>query len=128
VLVDARPGLAAADEYFNPGFPEVPPEWLEIYCEEDVNRFADVARSERPVATLHEATGGDPSRSRWYRVAMQPFGAEQELRAGLRSNDGVPWAAVSLYREPGRPEFDADELGFLLELAPPSPRAPAGGS
>jgi DNA-binding CsgD family transcriptional regulator len=30
----------------------------------------------------------------------------------------VPWATVSLYREPGRPQFDADELALLLELAP----------
>src|SRR5829696_624017 len=112
------PASLLLTSHFNPGFPEVPPEWLEIYCEEDVNKFPDVARSERPVATLHEATGGDPSRSRWYLEALEPFGAEQELRAGLRSNDGVPWAAVSLYREPGRPEFDADELAFLLELAP----------
>jgi DNA-binding CsgD family transcriptional regulator len=112
------PASLLLTSHFNPGFPQVPAEWLEIYCEEDVNRFAAVARSERPVATLHEATGGDPSRSRWYRVALEPFGAEQELRAGLRTKDGVPWAAVSLYRERGRPEFDGDEIAFLLELAP----------
>jgi DNA-binding CsgD family transcriptional regulator len=112
------PASLLLTSHFNPGFPEVPSEWLEVYCEEDVNRFADVARSERPAATLHDATGGDPSRSRWYRVAMEPFGAEQELRAGLRTKDGVPWAAVSLYREPRRREFGADELARLLELAP----------
>jgi DNA-binding CsgD family transcriptional regulator len=105
--------------HFNPGFPEVPPVWLDIeYYEDDVKTFAEVARSDRPVATLHEATGGDPSRSRWYRVALEPHGAEQELRAGLRTRDGVPWAAVSLYRAPGRPRFAGDELAFLLELAP----------
>jgi hypothetical protein len=41
----------------------------------DFNKLADVVRADRPVATLHEATGGDPSRSRWYRVAIAPFGA-----------------------------------------------------
>ncbi len=112
------PASLLMTSHFNPGFPEVPSEWLEIYCEEDVNRFADVARSERPVTTLHEATGGDPSRSRWYRVALEPYGAEQELRAGLRTKDGVPWAAVTLYRGPGRPQFDTDERALLLELAP----------
>jgi DNA-binding CsgD family transcriptional regulator len=40
------------------------------------------------------------------------------LRAGLRTKDGMPWAMLSLYREAGRPQFDADELAFLLELAP----------
>lgn len=113
------PASLLLTSHFNPGFPEVPPEWLDIeYYDEDVRTFADVARSERPVATLHEATGGDPSRSRWYRVALEPHGAEQEVRAGLRTNDGVPWAAISLYREPGRPEFEASDLAVLLELAP----------
>jgi len=113
------PASLLMTSHFNPGFPEVPRAWLDIeYYDDGANRFADVVRSERPVATLHEATGGDPSRSRWYQVALEPHGAEQELRAGLRTNDGVPWAAVSLYREPGRSEFDADELAVLFELAP----------
>jgi len=113
------PASLLLTSHFNPGFPEVPREWLDIeYYEEDVKTFAEVVRSDRPVATLHEATGGDPSRSRWYRVALEPHGAEQELRAGLRTKDGVPWAALSLYRGPGCREFGADELALLLELAP----------
>jgi DNA-binding CsgD family transcriptional regulator len=113
------PASLLMTSHFNPGFPEVPREWLDIeYYEDDVKPFAELARSKRPVSTLHETTGGDPRRSRWYRVALEPHGAEQELRAGLRTKDGIPWAAVSLYREPGRPEFDADELALLLELAP----------
>jgi DNA-binding CsgD family transcriptional regulator len=113
------PASLLLTSHFNADVPEVPREWLDIeYYEEDVKTFADVARSERPVATLHEATCGDPSRSRWYRVALEPHGVEQELRAGLRTKDGVPWAAISLYRVPGRPEFDAGELALMLELAP----------
>ena len=113
------PASLLMTSHFNPGFPQVPPQWLEIeYLEDDFIKMAEVARAERPVGTLHEATGGDPSRSRWYREALEPFGAEQELRAGLRTQDGVPWAIVSLYREPGRSEFDGDELALLLELAP----------
>ena len=105
--------------HFNPGFPEVPPAWLEVeYLEDDVSKLADVARAERPVTTLDEATGGDLSSSRWYQEAMEPFGARQELRAGLRTRDNVPWATVSLYRMDGRPAFDAEELDFMLELAP----------
>jgi DNA-binding CsgD family transcriptional regulator len=112
------PASLLLTSHFNRGFPEIPPEWLEVYCDEGDYGFTEVARSERPVATLHEATGGDPGSSRWYRVAMEPFGAEQELRAGLRARDGVPWAAVSMYREPGRREFDTGEFAALLELAP----------
>ena len=113
------PASLLMTSHYNAEFPEVPPQWLETeYLEDDVYKFADVARAERPVATLDEATGGDPSRSRWYREAMEPFGAEQELRAGLRTNDGVPWASLSIYRTPGRPKYDADELALVLELAP----------
>lgn len=113
------PASLLLTSHFNAEFPEVPPEWLDIeYYDEDVNTFADLARSGRPVSTLHEATGGDPSRSRWYRVALEPHGAEQEVRASLRTNDGVPWGAISLYRERGRPEFEASQLEVLLELAP----------
>jgi DNA-binding CsgD family transcriptional regulator len=112
------PASLLLTSHFNRQFPEVPPEWLDIYCEEDVNRFEDVARAKRPVATLYEATGGDLRSSRWYRVALEPFGAEHELRAALRTRDGVPWAAVSLYRERGRRDFEAEGLALLVELAP----------
>jgi hypothetical protein len=113
------PASLLMTSHYNPGFPEVPPAWLDIeYLEDDVTKLADVARAERGVMTLHEATGGDPSRSRWYREAMEPFGAEQELRAALRTRDSVPWATVTLYRERGRPEFNPDELALMLDLAP----------
>jgi hypothetical protein len=86
------PASLLVTSHYQDGLPEIPHEWLaDEYYEDDFNKMADVARSERGVATLHEATGGDPSRSRWYREAMEPFGAEQELRAGLRTGDGVPW-------------------------------------
>jgi DNA-binding CsgD family transcriptional regulator len=112
------PASLLLTSHFNHDFPEVPREWLDIYCDEDDYGFAAVARSERPVATLQQATGGDPTSSPWYRTALEPFGAEQELRAALRTKDGVPWAALSVYRERGRREFDSDEFGALLELAP----------
>ena len=47
--------------HFNPGVPEVQPQWLAIaYLEDDLNKLADVARTEGLVATVREATGGDP--------------------------------------------------------------------
>ena len=114
------PASLLMTSHYNPGFPEVPAAWLEIeYLEDDANaKLADLARAEPGVTTLHEETGGDPSRSRWYREAMEPYGAEHELRAGLRTRDGVPWATVTLYRERGRPDFNAEERGRMAELAP----------
>jgi hypothetical protein len=83
------------------GVPEYPREWLEAeYYDDDVNRLADVARSERGISTLHEATGGDPTSSpRWHR--HMKLGGDQELIASLRTGAGAVWGALGLYREPG---------------------------
>jgi len=108
------PASLLATSHYQDGLPEIPPEWLaEEYYEDDFNKMADVARSERGVATLHEATGGDPSASLRYRTSMQPYGAEQEVLVGLRTQSGEVWGCLGLYREPGRPRFAADELEFL---------------
>lgn len=85
------------------------------YVDEDVNKIADLAVSARPVATLAEATGGLPEASLRYRDLLPPFGIEQELIGALRV-DAECWAAVALYREPGRPKFDAADAQ-LLEAA-----------
>lgn len=112
------PASLLATGHYQDGLPEIPPEWLaEEYYEDDFNKMADVARSERGVATLHEATGGDPSRSLRYRTGMQPYGAEQEVLTGLRTQSGEVWGCLGLYREPGQPQFDADELEFLREVS-----------
>jgi len=52
-------------------------------------RWPDVARSERGISTLHEATDGDPSRSRAWNLYMRPYGAEQELLLALRTQGAV---------------------------------------
>jgi DNA-binding CsgD family transcriptional regulator len=99
--------------------PELPQEWLaHEYYEDDAHKMADVARSERGVSTLHEATGGDPSRSPGWHLMMRPFGVDQEVLVALRTRAGDPWGMLSLYREPGEPLFDDDELALLRELSP----------
>src|SRR6266545_4920229 len=79
--------------------------------------MADVARSERGIATLHEATGGDVGRSAKYHSTMQPLGADQEAIVGLRTQPGEAWGILALYREPGQHRFDADELQFLRQVS-----------
>ena len=99
--------------------PQLPPEWLaHEYYEDDFLKMADVARSARGAATLHEATGGDPSRSRGWRLNVQPYGAEQELLVALRTQSGEAWGMLGLYREPGQPLFTTEELDFLVRVAP----------
>ena len=74
--------------------------------------------SERGISTLHEATGGDPSRS----PGWQPLHASLRGGAGTARRPAHPDGrrlghAWSLPRA-GQPLFDADELRFLREVAP----------
>ncbi|MDQ3572787.1 MAG: helix-turn-helix transcriptional regulator [Actinomycetota bacterium] len=97
---------------------EFPKEFLaHEYLEEDVNKLADVARSERGISTLHEATGGDPSASRRWHMNMA-MGGDQELIAALRTKAGVVWGALGLYREPGKAMFDSDDVAFVDAIGP----------
>ena len=113
------PASLLVTSHYQAELPELPPEWLaQEYYEDDFHNLAGVARSERGLSTLHEATGGDPSRSpRWH--ANMELGGDQELLVALRTHAGEPWAIVGLYREPGQPQFDDDEFDFLREVSKP---------
>jgi hypothetical protein len=112
------PASLLVTSHFNEGMPELPSEWLaQEYYADDVNQLADVARSERGISTLHEATGGNPAVSpRWHE--NMTFGGDQELIACLRTRSGEVWGALGLYREPGQPLFDAEDLAFIRTIAP----------
>lgn len=114
------PASLLVTSHYHEGLPSIPHAWLaHEYYGEDVNKLADVARSPRGVATLHEATGGDVGRSARYHTAMEPFGADQEALVGLRARAGEVWGVLALYRARGQPPFDADELALLRELSAP---------
>ena len=110
--------LLVTSHYDHDEIPELPPEWLaNEYYEDDVHDMAGVARSERGISTLHEASGGDPSRSPRWQANMQ-YGGDQELLVALRTRDGDAWGILGLYREPGQPRFDPEELAFLRAVSP----------
>ena len=112
------PASLLVTSHYHDGLPEIPHEWLALeYYEDDVSKLADVARSARGVATLHEATGGDPSLSARYRTSIQPLGGDQEALVGLRTPSGAAWGILALYREPGQHPFDRDELEFLRDVS-----------
>jgi DNA-binding CsgD family transcriptional regulator len=112
------PASLLITSHYHDGLPEIPREWLALeYYQDDYNKMADVARSDRGLATLHEATGGDPRRSARYCVSIEPLGGEQELLAGLRTRSGEVWGILGLYREPGQRLFGADELDFLRQAS-----------
>jgi DNA-binding CsgD family transcriptional regulator len=112
------PASLLVTSHFDEGVPELPPQWLlHEYYQDDVNKLADVARSQRGISTLHEATGGDPTSSpRWH--FNMTLGGDQELIAALRTPAGEVWGALGLYREPGQPLFEDAELAFVRAVAP----------
>jgi DNA-binding CsgD family transcriptional regulator len=114
------PASLLVTSHFDHGLiPDLPPVWLSHeYYGDDVQKMADVARSARGYSTLHEATGGDPSRSHAWREYVRPYGGDQELLLALRTRAGAAWGMLTLYREPGRPLFDADEVDFLRAVSP----------
>jgi DNA-binding CsgD family transcriptional regulator len=113
------PASHLVTSHFQVEIPELPHEWLaHEYYEDDAHKMADVARSERGYSTLHEATGGDPRRSPGWHKYIQPYGGDQELFLALRTRAGAAWGLLSLYREPDRPLFGADEIAFLREVSP----------
>jgi DNA-binding CsgD family transcriptional regulator len=112
------PASLLVTSHFQEGLDELPREWLaHEYYEDDVNKLADVARSERGLSTLHEATDGEPASSHRWHFNMT-MGGDQELIAALRTPTGDAWGALGLYREPGAPLFDRDELELVRSLAP----------
>ncbi len=86
--------------------------WQREFLVEDMLLFRDVARAERPIGTLREATGGLPGRSARFREFISPQGYEEELRAALRA-DSASWGFLTLMRERGRPAFSPTELGIV---------------
>ena len=112
------PASLLVTSHFNEGVTELPGEWLaQEYYREDVNQLVDIARSERGISTLYDATGGDPASSpRWHE--NMTMGGDQELIACLRTKSGEVWGALGLYREQGQPLFDQDDLSFVLAVAP----------
>lgn len=105
--------------HFNMEMPALPPEWLaHEYYEDDFHKIADVARSELGISTLHETTGGDPSRSPGWNRFIHPYGGDQELLVALRTSAGAAWGVLGLYRMTGQPMFDPEERRLLREVAP----------
>jgi hypothetical protein len=107
------PASLLATSHFHEGMAEFPAEWLaNEYYGDDVNQMADVATSESGISTLHEATNGDPSRSRRWDF-NRSMGSEQEMIARLQAPSGEVWGMLGLYREAGQPVFDATDKRFL---------------
>ncbi len=112
------PASLLLTSHFQDDLPEFPAQWLvDEYYRDDVHKIADVVRSDRGISTLYEVTGGDPSSTRRWQEIMS-MGGDQEMIAGLRTRSGEVWGALGLYRSPGQPMFDRDDLAFVSAVTP----------
>jgi hypothetical protein len=76
-----------------------------------------MAKSQRPVALLSEATDGRLERSLRYREFMEQFGYGHELRSVFTAGKAL-WGAIDVLREKGRPDFEAREVRLFRRVAP----------
>jgi DNA-binding CsgD family transcriptional regulator len=114
------PASLLITSHYDPVIPEISAEFLaHEYRDDDVLKMADVAHSGSGVATIHQATGGDPSRSPGWCAFVQPYGGDQQVMVALRSKPTEAWGLLALYRQAGQPEFSRDEIGFLAAAAGP---------
>lgn len=86
------------------------------FLEEDVNKFAVLARAPRPAGILTEATELEPARSPRYRDILRPNGFRDELRFTLL-DDGACWGWVALYRRQKSADFEPGEAALLASLS-----------
>ncbi len=84
---------------------------------EDVNKFAVLAESADPVASLDRATRGSRPASARYREIMSPLGLGVELRAALISNTGC-WGVLCLHREDASHGFSNRDVELVRRIAP----------
>jgi DNA-binding CsgD family transcriptional regulator len=84
---------------------------------EDVNKFAALAESADPVASLDRATRGQRPASARYREIMGPLGLGDELRAALVTKNGC-WGVLCLHRQDASHGFDASEIGLIRRIGP----------
>ena len=86
--------------------------------EPDYMKFSEILRQPRPVAILHEATGGEPERSARHRQIHKPHGLRGELRA-VFATGGSCWGVTCLTRAEGASDFTRAEADFVASVAEP---------
>jgi DNA-binding CsgD family transcriptional regulator len=83
----------------------------------DVNRFADLAVADDPVASLDRATRGEREASRRFTEIMAPLGLGDELRVVLRAGRRS-WGVLCLHREIATAGFSDGDVSLLRAVAP----------
>ncbi len=93
------------------------PCWDNELVDPDFNKYAQLARSHDPVATLADATDGELDRSPRYQKIYGPLGVADELRAVFVA--GTTCLAVGVFIRPTDSGlFSAEELADVRQLLP----------
>jgi DNA-binding CsgD family transcriptional regulator len=93
------------------------PTWDYEFLVPDYLKFVEIADSGRPVADLHEATGGRPERSARWREIGTPNGLGSEVRVVFTIGDST-WGIGQLNRANDTPRYSDDEKAWLERVAP----------
>ncbi|HEY2161708.1 MAG TPA: helix-turn-helix transcriptional regulator [Solirubrobacteraceae bacterium] len=88
------------------------------YVVEDENTFAQLATRRVPVATLEQATRGNPKRSVRYRELLEPSDIPHELRAAFVIRGRV-WGAVHIARRAASGAFSRRDIDALARIVGP---------
>ncbi len=93
------------------------PTWDYEFMVPDYLKFTDIAQSGRPVADLHDATGGRPDRSPRWREYGSATGFRFEVRTTFTLG-GATWGIGQFDRLGDAPRFSEEEKVWLERAAP----------
>jgi DNA-binding CsgD family transcriptional regulator len=93
------------------------PTWEYEFLVPDFLKFADIARSGRAVADIHDATGGRPERSPRFREYSASAGYHAEVRLAFTVGDAA-WGIGQLNRAGAGARFSETEKAWLERAAP----------
>jgi len=114
LMTDPETSVGSAPLADVPCLPELP-RLIRLKYLTTVNRWTSVIT---PVASLHEATGGDLSRSLVWRELLSGYQVGDIATSVHRDRFGC-WAFLDLWRTQQAPPFPAAELQFLHSVAGP---------
>jgi DNA-binding CsgD family transcriptional regulator len=115
VLTDPQTAVGAAPVADVPWMTELPRQIRLKYCTA-VNRWTTLGA--RPVALLHEATGGDLAQSLIWRELLAHHSVVDVASVVFADRFGY-WAFLELWRSEAGGQFTRAEADFLAELAKP---------
>jgi DNA-binding CsgD family transcriptional regulator len=87
------------------------------FLQDDVNKWARLARAARPANGLYAATEGHPYESARYREILAPLHFGDELRVAVIDGSSC-WGFMCLHREQSSPSFTPEEMTFVSRLTP----------